>query len=193
MRRTELKGVTLYSIPVAGPVLKDQVALKPLSRVQKQVVYVDDINPLLTSIEEFHILNECLLLFECSSGCQFHRDPVSQKCKAMPLGPWKHWLTQETIPLPFLLVSNSADVLGVQLHEKWADTLRTNGDRMVSNVTSISNKWRSGRYYSFLLRPHIVNTYLYSSIWYKASVMNFRAGDLEKLQQRGNRYCQLFR
>ena len=184
----KLKGVTMYSIPVAGPVLENQVSLKPLSRVQKQVAYVDDINPLLTSVDEFHVLDKCLMLFEYSSGCQFQRDHISQKCKAMPLGPWKQWLTQETIPLPFLLVSDYADVLGVQLHDKWTDTLRINGDRTVAKVTGISNKWRSGRYYPFLLRPHIVNTYLYSSIWYKASVLNYRFGDMEKLQQRGNHY-----
>ena len=85
----------MYSIPVAGPVLENQVSLKPLSRVQKQVAYVDDINPLLTSVDEFHVLDKCLMLFEYSSGCQFQRDHISQKCKAMPLGPWKQWLTQE--------------------------------------------------------------------------------------------------
>ena len=71
----------------------------------------------------------------------------------MPLGVWKQWLTQETVPLPFLLVTDSADVLGVQLFEKWTETLRENGEKVVQKVTNMANKWRSGRYYPFILRP----------------------------------------
>ena len=59
---------------------------------------------------------------------------------------------------------------------------------MLKNVTGLANKWRSDMFYPFFLRPRVVNTYLYSSIWYKASVLNLRLGDMDKLQQRGNGY-----
>ena len=82
----KLRGVTIYSMPVLGPVQENEDRLEPLSRTEKQIAYVDDINPIITSVEEFMILNDCLTLFEFASGCKFHRDPHSQKCKAMPLG-----------------------------------------------------------------------------------------------------------
>ena len=106
----------------------------------------------------------------------------------MPLGVWKQWLTQASVPLPFLLVTDNADVLGVQIYEKWSETLRVNGDKLVEKVTGIASKWRSGRFYPFILRPRIVNTYLYSGIWYRSSVLNLRVGDVEKIQKRGNSY-----
>ena len=59
--------------------------------------YVDDLNPVITKVEEFEVCNAYLLLFEKASGCKFHRDPVSQKCKITPLGKWKEWLTQDTV------------------------------------------------------------------------------------------------
>ena len=106
----------------------------------------------------------------------------------MPLGPWKNWLNQETIPLPFLLVTDCAEVLGVKIYEKWADTLRSNGNSIVEKVTGLGNKWKSGRFYPFSLRPKVVNTYLYSNIWYRASVLTLRLGDTDKLQRIGNNY-----
>jgi len=68
--------------------------------------YVDDLNPVITRVDEFEICNSTLILFERVSGCKFHRDPSSQKCKVTPFGAWKELLNQETVPLPFLLVSD---------------------------------------------------------------------------------------
>ena len=119
-------------MPISGPVLENEPPMKPLSRREKQICYVDDLNPILTTHEEFYILDNCLTLFEEASGCQFHRDPTSQKCKVMPLCAWKQWLT--SVPLPFLLVTDNADVLGVQIYEKWSETLRINGDKLVEKV-----------------------------------------------------------
>ena len=113
----ELEGVTLYSLPVLGPVEEHEERMIPMEKKTSIIGYVDDLNPVITKVEEFNILNSYLILFERASGCKFHRDPSSQKCKITPLGEWKEWLKQETetVPLPFLLVSDHLEILGVGL------------------------------------------------------------------------------
>ena len=54
---TKLKGVTLYSMPVSGPLQEDQAPLPLLSHTEKQINYVDDLNPIVTSREEFYLLD----------------------------------------------------------------------------------------------------------------------------------------
>ena len=93
--------------------------MSPIEKKTSIIGYVDDLNPVITKVEEFEICNSYLILFERASGCKFHRDPASQKCKVTPLGDWKEWLNQETVPLPFLLVSDHLDILGVKIFEFW--------------------------------------------------------------------------
>ena len=83
---SKLQGITMYSMPRAGPIEKDQMSIPDLEQTEKLVAYVDDIMPFLTKEEEFYILDICLKLFEQASGCRFHHDPLSQKCTVMPLG-----------------------------------------------------------------------------------------------------------
>ena len=85
--------------------------------------YVDDLNPIVTKVEEFKTVDSCLVLFEKASGCEFHRDPNSQKCKVTPFGKWKQWLTQDNVPLPFLLVTETLEILGVKIFESYSDTV----------------------------------------------------------------------
>ena len=112
--------------------------ITPRSQTEKIIGYVDDLNPVITKPEEFEKCNSCLIKFETASGCHFHRDPASQK--------WKEWLTQENAPLPFLQVSQTLEILGTTLHEKWIDTRRTAGERVVAKVKYIRNRWRGGRF-----------------------------------------------
>ena len=149
---------------------------------------MDDLNPVITKVEEFYTLNSFLSLFETASGCKFHRDPSSQKCKITPLGEWKEWLTQETVPLPFLLVSDHLDILGVKIFESWSKTRHTAGDELKQKIKKIRDTWRSGRFYDFLLRPNVVNTYLFSNIWHKASSINLLCNDMDRIQSEGNDY-----
>ena len=97
----------------------------PLKKTTSIIGYVDDLNPVITKVEEFGTCNTYLLLFEKASGCQFHRDPRSQKCKITPLGRWKDWMTQNAVPLPFLLVSDNLDILGVKIFDSWSKTRHT--------------------------------------------------------------------
>ena len=184
----KLEGVTLYSLPVCGPLEEHEEKIVPVEKKTSIIGYVDDLNPVITKVEEFNTLNTYLILFERASGCKFHRDPLSQKCKITPLGGWKKWLNQETVPLPFLLVSDYLEILGVKIYESWYKTRHTAGNELKQKIKSVRDIWRRGRFYDFLLRPHVVNTYLFSNIWHKASSINLLCSDLDKIQSVGNDY-----
>ena len=185
---SKLEGVTLYSQPVLGPVPKNEERLPPITHTEKTMNYVDDLNPIVTKVEEFKTVDSCLVLFEKASGCEFHRDPNSQKCKVTPFGKWKQWLTQDNVPLPFLLVTETLEILGVKIFESYSDTRRDFGSKMVEKIETISNIWKGGRFYDFLLRPHVVNTYLFSNVWHKGSVIELLCEHSDKIQSLGNKY-----
>ena len=185
---SKLQGVTLYSLPVFGPVEEHEERMIPVEKKTTIIGYVDDLNPVITKVEEFNVCHSYLILFERASGCKFHRDPSSQKCKITPLGEWKEWLNQETVPLPFLLVSDHLEVLGVKIFESWSKTRHTAGNELKQKIKHIRDSWRRGRFYDFLLRPHVVNTYLFSNIWHKASAINLLCSDMNKMQSEGNDY-----
>ena len=185
---SSLKGVSIYNMPRAGPVEEDQEGIPALEQREKVVSYVDDIMPFITEEDEFFILDKCLKLFEQASGCRFHRDPESQKCTVMPLGNrWKNKM-KNNCPLPYLQVTDRIDVLGISLHQTWTSTKSKNGDKLVNKISTIIGKWNSGRFYDLLLRPNIVNTYLFSNIWYYASVIDLKVADVTNMQSISNRY-----
>ena len=159
----KLVGVTLYEAPILGPVLEDENPIPCIKKNEKLVDYVDDVVPFITKKEEFFILDECLKVFEEASGCKFHRDPNSQKCKVMPIGPWKKWLTQENVPLPFLKVSDHLEILGAKFYESWSKTRNNIGENLVEIVKRKANKWSGGRFYELLQKPHIVNTWMFQT------------------------------
>ena len=184
----KLKGITLYKAPIHGPLRENDSTLPHLVKTEKVVGYVDDACPVVTSVDEFFTVDSCLKLFESASGCKFHRNPLTQKCKVTLFGPWKQKFNQENIPLPFLQVTDHLDILGVSIYENWRKTQKENGSKIVNKVNRVADKWKGGRFYDYLLRPHIVNTYLYSNVWYAASVVDFQLGHLDEIQKKGNHY-----
>ena len=62
------------------------------------------------------------------------------------------------------------------------EPLRENGAKVLKKVKFVADRWKSGRFYYFLLRPHIVNTYLFSNIWSLAGVIDMQLGQLDELQ-----------
>ena len=85
----KLKGVTLYETPIQGPLNENDIALPKFIKSGKIIGFVDDACPIVRTEAEFFIVNDCLILFEAASGCKFHRNPATQKCKITLYGPWK--------------------------------------------------------------------------------------------------------
>ena len=184
----KLEGITIYEAPLLGPVSENEKTIHGIKKNEKVIGYVDDIAPYITKKEEFTILDESLITFERASGCKFHRDQNSQKCKVMPIGPWKKWLTQDKVPLPFLRVTDHLEILGAKFFESWSKTKNYIGENLVETVKNKANRWKGGRFYELTQKPHIVNTWLFSNLWYNASVIDLKCGDMDKIQQYGNNY-----
>ena len=108
-------------------------------------------------MEEFHTVDRACSLFEKSSGCRLHRDPTAGKCKFLPLGKWRK-LKQSDIPLDFMIITDSFDMVGVELKATWIQTRKANGDSIKSKVSTTINSWMDGKFMSLTCRPWSLNT-----------------------------------
>ena len=52
-----LHGVTLFSLPIFGPLNENDVQLDDIKKTTSIIGYVDDLNPVITKIEEFDLCN----------------------------------------------------------------------------------------------------------------------------------------
>ena len=95
---------------------------------------------------------------------------------------------KDDCPLPFLQVTDRIDVLGISLHRTWTSTKSKTGEKILNKISILTGKWNRGRFYDLLLRPHIVNTYLLSNVWYYASVIDLKVTDVVSVQSMSNKY-----
>ena len=92
-----LLGINICSLPSHGPALADGTPAQPISEKYTVFGYADDVKPAVTTMAEFALIDQAVSLFEKSSGNLLHWDPVSGKCKVLPLGRWRNSLQQEVI------------------------------------------------------------------------------------------------
>ena len=119
----QLKGIPVISLPVSGPALEHHRSLlPPLTDSFKLIAYCDDVKPAITSIEEFVTADVGASLFEKSAGTRLHRDPSTNKCKFLPLGKWRHSLSQEHIPTQYMRITDTLYMVGVELCSAWSRT-----------------------------------------------------------------------
>ena len=176
-----LEGITITSSIVHGPVYKGQGRrLDPIKQKYTVIGYCDDVKPAISNLGEFLIVDQGATLFEKSSGCRLHRDPTSDKCKVLLLGSWKA-LEQEEIPLPFLRITDSLDMLGVQLLAKYTDTRQCNGDILTNMIKGKTDLWKAGKFVPFCARSFSINCHALSKIWYRTSCVDVRKGDIKKM------------
>ena len=111
-----LNGIPIISLAVHGPALEfENFPLPCLEERFKFMAYCDDVKPAITSIEEFIVADKGASLFEKAAGTRLHRDPNSNKCKFLPLGKWRKELNQDMIPTPYMKLTDTLDMVGVQL------------------------------------------------------------------------------
>ena len=80
-----LQGILISSLPVSGPALHGVVyPLPPVEERFKLMAYCIDIKPSIYTMAEFFSVDQACSLFEKSSGCPLHRDPVAGKRKFLP-------------------------------------------------------------------------------------------------------------
>ena len=75
-----LSGIPICRLPSSGP--KTVVGIPPEPVEERYLVfgYADDVKPSVATMEEFRLVDHAASLFEKSSGCKLHRDPVSGIC-----------------------------------------------------------------------------------------------------------------
>ena len=162
--------------------------LSPLEERFKLLAYYDDVKPSVTSMAEFITINTACTLFEKSSGCKLHRDPTSGKCKFLPLGRWRGLLEQEDIPLNYMVLTDSLDMVGVELKATWAQTKKVNGDIIQTRVTNTVNSWKSGKFMDMTSRPWSINSYALSKVWFKCHSVDLRVTDINSITSKVKRW-----
>ena len=177
-----LTGILICSMPVMGPADKDESYPLPHHQERFKVIgYVDDIKPAICSLEEFNIADKGAALFESAAGTKLHRDPNSNKCKFLPLGKWRNKLQQEDIPTPYMKITDTLDMVGVQLCSTWGETRAKNGDAVSNMVSQRIGAWMGGKYMPLTQRPYSVNTYALSKVWFRSASINFREKDFKNI------------
>ena len=156
-------------------------SLPPLEDRFKLMAYCDDVKPTITSMAEFLTVDRACALFEKSSGCQLHRDPSAGKCKFLPLGRWRGTLQQEDIPFRYMILSESLEMVGVDLRATWIQTRKANGEIIQTRVSNTVNAWRSGKFMDLSSRPWSLNTFALSKVWFRCHNVVLRVTDISSI------------
>ena len=148
------------------------------------MAYCVDLKPSITSMSEFFTIDKGCRLFENASGCKLHRDPRAGKCKFLALGRWRGLLEQEDIPLKYMVLSDSLDMVGIELRATWSKTRQANGEIMQDRVSSTINAWKSGKFMELTSRPWSLNSFALSKIWHRCHTMDLRVMDITKISSK---------
>ena len=168
----------MSSVLILGPALEGENFPLPNKEERfKAMAFCDDVKPAICNVEEFNIADRGASLFEQAVGTRLHRDPLSQKCKFLPLRKWRRTLRQEDIPTPYMCITDMLDMVGVQLCNLWSSTRRKNGETLQQKIKNLSGSWRAGKFMPLCLRPYSANTFALSKVWFRSATVNLRGSD----------------
>ena len=184
-----LTGIPICSIPTIGPCLVDGTPPPPVTEVYKDFGYADDVKPGVSTMSEFALVDKAARLFELSSGCALHRDPVSGKCKVLPLGRWRQSLQQEDISFPYMKLCDTLSMVGGELTASWQSTRKLNNDELQKRVQGCIGSWKSGKFMPLVCRPFSINTYCTSKVWFRTGSVDLRMGDVTAITSKLKSYC----
>ena len=184
-----LNGIPICSLPTLGPSLADGTPPPPVTEVYKVFGYADDVKPGVTTMAEFNVVDKAARLFELSSGCSLHRDPVTGKCKVLPLGRWRGSLQQEDIPHPYMKLCDTLSMVGVELTASWQSSRKLNNDDLQKRIQTCIGSWKSGKFMPLVSRPFSINTYCSSKVWFRTGSVDLRMGDVTAITSKLKSYC----
>ena len=153
------------------------IPLPDPKEVYKLIAYVDDVKPSIACLEEFKTVDEGSALFEAASGCRLHRNPNSGKVKFLPLGVWRNRLRREDLPVGYVVIAEHLDMIGVKLTATFQKTRKINFDEIQTKVKNIIGLWKGGKFMPITERPHSVNTYCLSKVWFRCATLPLRVCD----------------
>ena len=184
----QLSGIPICSLPTFGPPAQDGTAAQHIEERYKVYGLADDVKPGVSSLAEFALVDMAAELFEKSSGNKLHRDPLTGKCKVLPLGKWKNTLKQDDIGFPYLRISSQLSMVGVELTASWQTTRKVNNDDLQNRVQGCIGAWKSGKHMPLVARPYSLNTYCLSKLWFRTCSVDLREGDIAAITSKVKSY-----
>ena len=136
-----LNGIPICALPTAGPSMMNGTSPQPVSEKYTVMGYADDVKPAVTTMAEFAVVDKAAKLFELSSGCHLHRDPVQGKCKVLALGRWRNSLQQEDIAFPYMKLIDTLSMVGVEITASWQASRKLNNDDSLKRVQNCIGSW----------------------------------------------------
>jgi len=85
------------------------------------------------------------------------------------------------ILIAYMRITDTLDMIGVQLCALWSATRRKNGEIVKQNVQKICGSWRAGKFLPITQRPFSINTYALSKVWFRVGSVNLRESDLNSI------------
>ena len=76
-----------------------------------------------------------------------------------------------------MLLSDSLEMVGVELKATWVQTRKANGDIIQTRVTNTVNAWKSGKFMDLSCRPWSLNSNALSKVWFKCHTVDLRVAD----------------
>ena len=132
----------------------------------KLKAFADDLKLFLENLDEINPCYNIICSFEEVSGLKMHRDPTREKCQALPFGKhklyanWPEWIT----------VKDSIKIVGVFFSNISGSFELLNTNLVKKNFYNALQKWQGTRG-TLYQKVYIVNTFLFSKLWYVAQVV----------------------
>ena len=132
-------------------------------------LFADDLKVFIKDLDEIDSIYDVISKFESISGISMHRDPLREKCQAIPFGEhrehldWPKWVT----------VKNKIKVVGAVFSND------ESFDKLNSDLDALHKSY--GVMGTIFQKAYYVNTYLFSKIWYLAQCFKLDEKMLDKI------------
>ena len=81
-------------------------------------------------------------------------------------------------------ISESLDMVGVELKASWIQTRKVNGETCQSKMSRTINAWKSGKFMNLTDRPWSLNSFAMSKLWFRCHTIELRIEDVTNLTSR---------
>ena len=80
-----------------------------------------------------------------------------------------------------MVLSDSLEMVGVELKATWAQTKKANGDIIQTRVSNTVNAWKSGKFMDLTSRRWSLNSFALSKVWYRCHSVDLRVSDISSV------------
>ena len=84
-------------------------------------------------------------------------------------------------PLPYIVLSEHLEMVGVVLKSTFTQTRKTNCDELWERFGNVLGAWKGGKFMPLTQRPWSVNTYALPKIWFAATLLSSEVETLSRL------------